>query len=272
VAARQGSGALLNTAAYGFRIAGAPEEKWLSVSGGEHWPTLTLRPDPEVSLHDQARVDWGGLHAGYCPDLPLDELVHPLLGRMLMLLVEARGIDAMHGGVLLTDAGAWAVIGPREAGKSSLLAQCHTAGVHVASDDIIVFEGTRCLAGPRCIDLRDEPAQRLGPGVPVRSGTKQRITLPPVPAEAELVGVVYLAWGASLELVPLRPSERLRRLAERRAEEMWPRSRSLVFDLAALPAFELRRPHGLDSLPTSAELLIERLRAVAPASAAARER
>jgi hypothetical protein len=184
---------------------------------------------------------------------------------MLMLLVESRGIDAMHGGALLTDAGALAVIGPREAGKSSLLAQCHRDGVQVASDDIIVLDGMRCLAGPRCIDLRDEPARRLGPGVPVRNATKQRIALPPVPAETELAGVVHLAWGASLELVPLRPSERLIRLAERRAVEMWPRSRSLVLDLAALPAFELRRPHGLDSLATSAALLIERLGTAAPA-------
>jgi hypothetical protein len=263
---------VLSTGAYGFRIAGAPEEQWLTVSGGERWPTLTLAPDPGVSLHDQARVDWGRLHAGYCPDLPLDEIVHPLLGRMLMLLVEARGIDAMHGGVLLTDAGAWAVIGPREGGKSSLLAQCHRDGVHVASDDIIVLEGMRCLAGPRCIDLRDEPARRLGPGIPVRSGSKQRIALPPVPAETQLAGVVYLAWGAALELVPLRSSERLRRLAERRAEERWPRSRSLVLDLVALPTFELRRPQGLDSLATSAALLIERLGAVASAAVAARQR
>ena len=104
------------------------------------------------------------------------------------------------------------------------------------------------------------------------SATKQRIALPPVPAETELAGVVHLAWGASLELVPLRPSERLIRLAERRAVEMWPRSRSLVLDLAALPAFELRRPYGLDSLATSAALLIEQLGTAAPAARVAPKR
>jgi hypothetical protein len=199
------------------------------------------------------------MHAGVCPELPPDEVVHPLLGRMLPLLADARGIDALHGGLLLGADGGWAVIGPREAGKSSLLAQCHRAGAHVLSDDIVVLEGTRCLAGPRCIDLREEPARALGPGVPVRSGTKRRIQLPPAPAEAELAGVIWLAWGGGTELSPLPPSARLARLAAHRAEQLWPRSTSLVLDLAVLPAFELRREPGLHSLAGSARLLMERL-------------
>ena len=253
---------MLSRAAYGFRIAGGPDGGWFAVDGGEHWPLLTLTPDAGVSLEDAASVDWGHLVARVCTELPEDEIVHPALGRMLPLLADGRGIDALHGGALLAAGGAWAVLGPREAGKSSLLAQCHRAGAQVLSDDIIVLEGTRCLAGPRCIDLRAEPASRVGPGVPVRGGTKHRILLPPARAEAELAGVIHLAWGQALELVAIGPSERLARLAARRAQETWPRSASLVLDMAVLPAFELRRPHGLDSLTGSAELLIERLAAL----------
>ena len=245
--------------AYGFRIEGAPEDDWLAVTGGQDWPLLTLDRDPSVSMRDQARVDWGRLHADVAMQMPPDEIIHPLLGRMLMLLFETRGIDAMHGGVLLGGEGAWIVVGERRAGKSTLLAQCHLMGAEIASDDIVVLEGTRCLGGPRCIDLRRASARRLGAGLPVRGGTKQRIRLPPVVAEAELAGVIFLAWGERLELIPLRPSERLSRLAAHRAAESWPHSASLVLDIAALPAYELRRPRRLDSLPNSATLLMERL-------------
>ena len=186
---------MLNAAAYGFRIDGGPDDGWLALRGAERWPVLTLAPDADVTADDQALVDWGTLRAGVCAELPQDEIVHPVLGRMLPLLAEARGIDALHGGALLVRDAAWAVIGAREAGKSSLLAQCHRDGAQVATDDIVVLEGMRCLSGPRCIDLRAEPARRLGPGIAVRGGTKHRIKLPPAAAEAELAGVVYLAWG-----------------------------------------------------------------------------
>ena len=254
---------MLSAAAYGFRIAGGPGDGWLALHDADRWPLLTLASDASVSLEDQALVDWGELRAGVCAELPHDEILHPVLGRMLPLLAETRGIDALHGGALLAGGAAWAVLGAREAGKSSLLAQCHRDGAQVATDDIITLEQLRCLAGPRCIDLRAEPARRRGPGISVRDGTKQRIMLPPVPAEAELAGVIYLAWGPDVELVPLRPSESLARLAAQRAEEGWPRSASLVLDLAALPAHELRRPRELDSLAPSAALLIERLGAAA---------
>jgi hypothetical protein len=183
--------------------------------------------------------------------------VHPILGRLLPALADRRGFDAMHGGAVLGAAGAWMILGNREAGKSSLLGQCHIAGASIATDDIVVIEEMRCLAGPRCVDLRPEPARLLGVGTPVRDGTKARIALPPVPAEAPIAGVVFLAWGEALELVPLRPSERLRRLAVRRADDAWPRSPSLLLDIAVLPAFELRRSQTLDALAPSAALLMD---------------
>jgi hypothetical protein len=271
VAARREERAVLSAAAFGFRLAGAPAGGWFALDGADLWPVLTLIRADDVALEHEARVDWGRMYAAVCAQLPEDELVHPVLGRMLPLLAEARGIDALHGGLLLGADGAWAVLGARESGKSSLLAQCHRLGAQVASDDIIVLEGNHCLAGPRCIDLREEPARRLGPGTPVRGRSKQRILLPPAPAETELAGVIHLGWGSALELVPLPPSERLARLATQRAQEGWPRDRVQVLDLAALPTFELRRPRDLGSLRDSAELLIEHLGgALTPSEAACR--
>jgi hypothetical protein len=248
----------MSVGAYGFRIQGAPDE-WLSLAGGDEWPLLTNTPDPTVSAHDQARVDWGCLHADVCVDIPPDEIVHPVLSRMLTLLFDVRGIDAMHGGALLGSDGAWIVVGSRGAGKSSLLAACHRRGIPVMTDDVVVLEGLRCLGGPRCVDLRDGAARHLGPGVPVRAGTKQRIKLPPVAAEAELAGVVFLSWGERLELVPVPPSERLGRLAAQRSTDEWPHHPLTLLNLAGLPAVELRRPRRLDGIAASAALLEERL-------------
>jgi hypothetical protein len=251
---------MVSDAAYGFRIAGGPSGGWLAVHGAEHWPQLTLTRDASVSRDDEARVDWTTMRADICADIPADEIVHPLLGRMLPLLAHMRGIDALHGGALLGADGAWVVIGTREAGKSSLLAQCHRHRAQVVSDDIVVVEGMRCLAGPRFIDLRPDAAPLLGPGEVVRAGSKRRLRLPPMQAEVRLAGVIHLAWGPPLELHPLRPAERLSRLAALRNREGWPRDASLVLDLAVLPAFELRRPHGLESLADSAGLLMNALK------------
>ena len=218
---------------------------------------LELQRDPAVTPESQAIVDATRFQARIAADLPLDEWVHPILGRLLPALAARRGFDALHGGAVLGEEGAWILLGNREAGKSSLLGQCHLAGGAIVTDDIVVIEGMRCLAGPRCVDLRREPARLLGVGTPVRQETKARIALPAIRAEAPIAGVIFLGWGDELELVSLPPSERLRRLAVRRAAEGWPRSPSLLLDLAVLPAFELRRPQVLEMLAPSAELLME---------------
>jgi hypothetical protein len=251
---------VLTAAAYGFRIAGGPEGRWLAARGAERWPLLRLERDPGVPAAGLARVDGAALHAAISPEVSEDEVLHPLLGRMLSLLAAPRGIDAMHGGVLVGTDGAWAVIGPKEGGKSTLLARCARDGATVLSDDVVALDGTLVLAGPRCIDLRESSAA-LGPGVPVRRGTRLRLRVPPAPAEVELAGFLHLAWGDEAEpcLAPIPPFERLARLAALRAEEGWQRDRSLVLELAARPAYELRRPRGLESLEATAALVTDRL-------------
>jgi hypothetical protein len=247
----------LTTAAYGFRISGAPDPTWFELDGGDAWPVLELERDPSVARESQAIIDGTRYQARIAAELPLDEWVHPILGRLLPALAARRGFDALHGGAILGAAGAWILLGDRGAGKSSLLGQCHLAGGAIAADDIVVIEGMRCLAGPRCVDLRPEPARLLGIGTPVREATKARVALPAVRAEAPIAGVVFLAWGDALALAPVRPAERLRRLAVRRAGEGWPRSPALLLDLAVLPAFELTRRQALDMLAPSAALLME---------------
>jgi hypothetical protein len=218
---------------------------------------LELERDPTVARESQAIIHRTRYQARIAAELPLDEWVHPVLGRLLPALAARRGFDALHGGAVLGTEGAWILLGDREAGKSSLLGQCHLGGTAVVTDDIVVIEEMRCLAGPRCIDLRPEPARLLGVGTPVRDATKARVALPAVRAETPIAGAIFLAWADRLDVVPLPPSERLRRLAVRRAGEGWPRSPSLLLDLAVLPAFELTRPRALEMLAPSAALLMD---------------
>ena len=252
---------MLTEAAYGFRFEGMVQRGWLAVHGGESWPVVTLAPDETVPPDDMARLDAERMHTAVRPDLPHDEIVHPLLGRTLTLLAGPRGIDALHAGALVGAAGAWVLVGDRGTGKSSLLAQCHRSGAHVLSEDIVALDGMRCLAGPRFIDLRSGAAELLGPGIPARGATKQRIMLPPAPAEVDVAGVVHLTWGPATELRELRPADRIARLLTHRAQRLWPRSLDMTLDLANYPTFELQRPQTLDSLADSAALLLEHIAA-----------
>ncbi len=143
---------------------------------------------------------------------------------------------------MLVDGAAWGVVGAKEAGKSTLMYACHLGGASVLTEDVLVLAGRTAFAGPRCIDLR-VPAPDA---VAVRDG-RHRVTLPPCPAEAPLAGFVHLAWhDAPAATRALDLAGRLRRLAdERRGDARW-RGDVELLDLAALPAFELRRPRAGD--------------------------
>jgi hypothetical protein len=240
-------------AAFGFRIEGTPGLPWLAAHGAAHWPVLRFERDPELS--EGVVVDTDTLRArvpGSCSD---EELLHPSLALAALDMAPARGVDAMHAGALLGPEGAWAMVGTKEAGKSTLLGHFAAAGAEVLTDDVLVLDGCRCLAGPRFVDLRPTAAARMRGTILARGGTRRRLPLPPAPAEVELAGFVYLAWGADLALEPLPAPERLKRLADRRAEDRWPAEPSLLLDLAALPAYELRRPKRWDALEASEKAL-----------------
>ena len=104
--------------------------------------------------------------------------MHPTLSRLALHVALAQGRDALHAGALLGSAGAWAVVGTKEAGKSTLLAACARAGIEVMTDDALFIDGDSCLAGPRCIDLRPAPDRLIAGTTPVRPATpRHRLTL-----------------------------------------------------------------------------------------------
>jgi hypothetical protein len=242
-------------AAFGFRLSGLTKAEWLGVRGVSHWPELNCRtersPDaPELSL------DAAALELRVRCDVAHSELVHPLLGRVASHIALTHGADGMHAGAVAGPAGAWAVIGPKGAGKSTLLAGLARVGVPIVTDDILVFRAGAVMAGPRCIDLRPD-VKGFGFGVAVRpTDPRNRIALPPIGGEHQLVGVIHLQWSlASATLQPLDHREAIQRLLILRSDKGYPHDPQRILDLAALPTFVLKRPRSFTALDASVELV-----------------
>lgn len=234
------------TGAYGLRLRGV-DSRWLAVHDATHWPEMTIDRPAVGPSGDHPEVCTESLRATVDAGVAGDELVHPVLGRIALRVTLARGWDAIHAGAIIGPGGAWAIVGAKERGKSSVLAACAEAGIGVLSDDVLIVADGQCLAGPRALDLRPGAAERYGPTVAVRGGTRRRLALPPVRAEVPLAGIVYLEWGGdSARLTRLRGSDTLGRLSENRRQDGFPRHPETLLNLAALPSYELRRPRRWD--------------------------
>ncbi len=246
-------------AAYGHRIVGIDVARWLGAHGVDDWPTLRVDRARGLPAYPGVGIDAGRRRATIAADLADDEFVHPVLARAALMLAPENGLEAMHAGAIGVPEGAWAVVGPTQAGKSTLLAAGAAHGAQILTDDVLIMRNGSCLAGPRALDLRDDAAARLGYGERVRGAGRWRVALPPVPGEMTLRGFVHLAWRDELAIQRLAPQERLARVAAHRAKHRWPRDPSVLLGLAMLPAFELGRPPGWDALGATVTLLAEAL-------------
>lgn len=187
-----------------------------------------------------------------------DELVHPYLAPAAAVIARWMGRESMHAGAFAEDGRALAVVGTREAGKSSTMAWLAQAGVDVLCDDMLIVDDGRPLTGPRSIDLREDAARRLGTGEAIGvTGARERwrLRLAPAAPGAVLGGWVFLAWGERVEARRLGGPERLARLAEQRALRLPPARPDALLELTSLPAWELSRPRDWGSLPEAADLL-----------------
>jgi hypothetical protein len=231
--------------------ATAPEEEV-----GEEHARLRLRSGGEIAIdRGERRVLYRVPH----PVRP-DELVHPYLAPAAAVIARWMGRESMHAGAFAVAGNALGVVGTREAGKSSTLAWLARAGADVLCDDMLIVAGDRPVAGPRSIDLRADAAQRLGAGEPIgMTGARERwrLRLGPTQPAPVLRGWVFLAWGDGVAVRSLPASERLPRLAAQRALRLPPVRPDALLELTSLPAWELSRPRGWESLPQAAERLLE---------------
>ena len=82
------------------------------------------------------------------------ELIHPYLAPVAAVAGYWFDRESFHAGAFVLGDGAWAVIGGREAGKSTLLASLALRGITVLSDDMLILDGDIPFPGPQV----DRPA------------------------------------------------------------------------------------------------------------------
>ena len=219
-------------------------------------------------------IERGPSRATFTTPVPIDDaaLVHPYLGTAAAIVAHWDGREVFHAGAFVANGGGWAVLGDREAGKSTMLAGLATAGHGVLSDDIVVVAHGTVFAGPRSIDLRETSATALQAGVElgvVGARERWRLELGQVMAVAPLYGWVFLAWGDEIAVTRLRASEVLLRLTAHRAVRLPPPDPAELLRLSVLPAWELVRPRDWGQLRAAADSLlaeIARVRATPPAA------
>jgi hypothetical protein len=229
---------------------------------------------PEEHLDDQRARVWsqpagwvdvdrrGQSATLHLPSLPTDgEIVHPYLASTASIVARWRGLHSFHAGAFVMHGRAWAILGPKGAGKSSLLASMALAGIPILTDDVLVIRDDHGLAGPRCIDLRHESAMSLGVGEALGVvGLRERWRLHPglVEPEVRIAGWICLEWGERrFATVPAgdRPAVLLGSLALR----VQPADPTSLMELLTLPMFALRHPRDIDHLAITSAFLIDQL-------------
>jgi hypothetical protein len=223
-------------------------EAWL----GERDGLLDLDPARRVRVR---RAPGLAVYAG--ERLAPDDLVHPYLGPVGIAFSRWLGRETFHAGAFVAGGGGWAIVGGREAGKSSLLAALGARDVPVLTDDLLVLEGTKAFAGPRMLDLRTRPDARLA-GVtsePARRGTRWRVRTGDVEPFVSLRGWFFLSWDERIAVERLEAASCLARLACWRGRPELPSDPAALLALSALPCFELRRPRRWDGLAPTLDAL-----------------
>ena len=263
---------------YGFRVDGVGSAQRLLVDVPSDWPLLTLRTvlgfdagHPVGVDDDRARIR---VHDGLVEidrrrgealftarQKPTpDALVHPHLAPVAAIAARWRRYESFHAGAVILGDGAWAVMGAKGSGKSSLLAWLALSGHPVLTDDLLVIDADgNALAGPRSIDLREGAAQRFGVGEPlgvIGARERYRMVAGPVPAAVPLRGFIRLAWGGAPTVTPVPPAWRPAGLAAQRAVRLIPRDPDLLVHLSALPMVELRRPREWGRAADAADQLL----------------
>lgn len=268
--------------AYGFELVGAAGAQSQLVEAGADWPTLEIvrrtgRASAGESSIDARRAELklvaGGhlllerepLRATFTTADPLSDeaLVHPYLAPAAAVAGYWHGREAFHAGGVCVDDGVWAVMGEKESGKSSLLAWLALQGHDVFADDALVVDGDVAFAGPRSIDLREEPARELGAGEPmgtIGGRERWRLRLGQVESAGRLRGWVFLAWSDAVEMVSVAAGRTLQQLlGHRMVQGLPPPDPAAMLELAALPAFELGRPRRWSQLASAGGCLAETL-------------
>jgi hypothetical protein len=272
--------------AYGLRLYGLDGVDDMLVAAQPDWPLLRLEvreapggavaPQADALGPDDARIrlrTGGQVIIDRIAGVAVIEtahpltpaaIIHPYLAPVAAVAAYWHRRESFHGGAIVQDGRAWAILADRDAGKSTLLARLALDGMAVLADDQVIVEDRMCFAGPRAVDLRGPAAEHLASGEPlgvVGARERWRLSLGSVPSVVELAGWFHLEWGEGYAVAELSAARRLELLAAHRGLRVPPRSATMLLDLAALPAYTLRRPRSWEALERSASMLLDRARA-----------
>jgi hypothetical protein len=185
----------------------------------------------------------------HLPDPPVpDALIHPLGTVPLAILGRWRGDVTLHAGAFATAAGAWAIVGHREAGKSTMLASLAQRGVRLLADDLLAVLDGLVWPGPACVDLRPDAASRFAAArdIGIVSGRRRfRLSTASETRRLPLRGIFVLAWHdeTGVRVEPLSVEERLRLLYELEYVAMvGPADPRVLMELVDVPAWRIIRP------------------------------
>jgi hypothetical protein len=265
--------------AYGLRVEGVSDSvRRLLGTADPSWPAVVVRSGISHSTDKRAFVSKTRARVGMpgggeitverspmvaevrLPTRPRDdELLHPYLGYVGAIVSRWLGRDCVHAGAFVVEDGAWAMVGERQAGKSSMLGWLAAGGHDVVCDDVLVIANERVFPGPRFVDLRPEAAAVLGSGTPigmVGARERWRLEVGPVPTQLPLRGWIFLSWASKVEVGPATAVRRFSTIKEQLSLFTSPRDPASLLDLASLPAFELRRPLGWASMAEAADRLL----------------
>jgi hypothetical protein len=271
--------------AYGFRLEGVGHR--LLLPAQPEWPSIRISQEvaepvartPLEIRNEEATVPLiggGSIFIERSPPTALlsldhelieDEIAHPYLGPIASVHAHWLGRQTFHGGGMVMGDAAWGVLGRRDAGKSSLLAEAARRGVPVLSDDLLVLDGEIVFAGPRSLDLRKPAADHFGVGRPlglVGQRERWRVELPAVPGSLQLKGWVFLEWGPAPRAEVLGLKERLVRLAASRTVRVHSADPAPLLSLASLPAVLLTGTKRWEDLPDLFKSLLETIAGLAP--------
>jgi hypothetical protein len=191
-------------------------------------------------------------------------LVHPHLAAVAAVWAYWLNREAFHAGAFVAGGGVWGVLGDKGAGKSSTLALLARAGAPIVSDDVLVLDGGRALAGPRSIDLRADASRSLGIGESlgiVGDRERWRVPLDPIEPALPFRGWVALRWSRQPAIGSLQGAQRLGALLQHSALRVRPRAPTALLNLAGLPFLELSRPRRWVEAERAIGLLLDELSA-----------
>ena len=274
--------------AYGLRLRGLGEAAAdLLVPAPREWPEISIsaqigrasapfdtidNEQARLNLRNggEIRIDRSAATAVIRTPAALrpHDLIHPYLAPVAAVMAWWLGRESFHAGAFVFDDGVWAILGEREAGKSTTLAWLAQQGRPIVCDDMLIIGDDGVFAGPRVLDLRREAAAHFDAGEAlgvVGARERWRLRLEQAPEGLPLCGWVFLAWGDDVDVARVPAPERVGRLAAQRGLRVPPEHPERMLDLISLPAWQLRRPRGWESLGHAADRLLAALGGRTPA-------